>query len=104
MLLRLFEYFISKASFKEYVGQLKMLYKRESFTFYLISLSIQSYNALSLEMLGNCTEDYEGQWFTCIKGSLGPIRLIFEIIVGKRRIRHTTTLKLNDDRIKIDWT
>ena len=31
----------------------------------------------------------------------------FEINVGKGRIRHTTTLKLNDkflDRLKIDWT
>ena len=81
-----------------------MLYKRENFTFYLISLLIQSYNALSLELLGNCTEDYEGQWFTCIKGSLVPIRLICEINVGKRRIRHTTTLKLTDECIKIDWT
>ena len=63
-----------------------MLYKRENFKFYLISLLIQSYNAFTLELLGNCTEDYEGQWFTCIKGSLDPIHLIFEINAGKRRI------------------
>ena len=44
-----------------------MLYKRENFSFYLISLLTQSYNVLSLELLGNCTEDYEGRWFTCIK-------------------------------------
>ena len=80
MLLRLFEYFISKASFKEYVG-LKMLHKRENFTFYLISLLIQSYYALSLELLGNCTEDFEGQWFTCIKGSPDLSHFIFEINV-----------------------
>ena len=69
MLLRLFEYFNSKASFKEYFWHFssKMLNKRENFTFYLISLLIQNYYAFSLELLGNCTEDYEGQWFTCIK-------------------------------------
>ena len=42
-----------------------MLQKRENLVIYLISLFIQSYNALSL--LGNCTEDSEGQWFTCVK-------------------------------------
>ena len=37
--------------------------------------------------------------------SSDPNHFIFEINVGKRRIRHTTTLKLNDefqDRLKID--
>ena len=40
-----------------------------------------------------------------LKGSSDPSHFIFEINVGKRRIRHTTTLKLNDeflDRLKID--
>ena len=35
-----------------------------------------------------------------------PSHFIFEINVGKSRIRHTTTLKLNDeflDRLNIDW-
>ena len=39
------------------------------------------------------------------KGSQDPNHFIFEINVGKRRIRHRTTLKLNDeflDRPKID--
>ena len=39
-----------------------------------------------------------------LKGSSDPSHIIFEINVGKRRIRHTTTLKLNDeflDRLKI---
>ena len=40
-----------------------------------------------------------------VKGSLDPSHFIFEINVGKSRIRHTTTLQLNDevlDRLKID--
>ena len=40
-----------------------------------------------------------------LKGSSDPCRFIFEINVGKMRIRHTTTLKLNDEflhRLKID--
>ena len=40
-----------------------------------------------------------------LKGSSDPSDFIFEINVGKRRIRHTKTLKLNDevlDRLKID--
>ena len=40
------------------------------------------------------------------KGSPYPSHFIFEINVGKRQIRHTTTLTLNDefrDRLKIDW-
>ena len=44
-------------------------------------------------------------WFMP-KGSSGPSHLIFKINVGKSRIRHTTTLKLNDkflDWLKIDW-
>ena len=46
-----------------------MLYKRENYALYMIGLSLftQSHNVLSLELLGNCTEDYEGRWFTCIK-------------------------------------
>ena len=39
------------------------------------------------------------------KSSSDPSHFIFEINVGKRRIRYTTTLKLNDeflDRLKID--
>ena len=32
-----------------------------------------------------------------IKGSSDPSHFIFEINVGMSRIRHTTTLKLNDD-------
>ena len=42
--------------------------------------------------------------FKYIKGSSGPF--IFEINVGKRRIRHTSNLKLNDeflDGLKINW-
>ena len=38
------------------------------------------------------------------KGGLDQSHFIFEINVGKRRIRHTTTLKLNGeflDRLKI---
>ena len=31
-----------------------------------------------------------------VKGSSAPIRIIFEIKVGKSRIRHRTTLELND--------
>ena len=41
-------------------------------------------------------------WF---KSSLCPSHFIFDINVGKRRIRHTTTLKLDDEflnRLKID--
>ena len=40
-----------------------------------------------------------------LKGSSDQIQFIFENNVGKSRIRHTTTLKLNDeyqDRLKID--
>ena len=40
-----------------------------------------------------------------IKGGSDPNHFIFEINVGKSRIRHTTTLKLNDgflDRLKSD--
>ena len=40
-----------------------------------------------------------------MKGISDPSHFIFEINVGKRRIRHTTTLKLIDeflDRLKID--
>jgi len=43
---------------------------------------------------------------TLSKGSPDPSLFIFEINVGKRRIRQRTTLKLNDqflDRLKIDW-
>ena len=39
------------------------------------------------------------------KGSSDPNDFIFEINVGKKRIRYTATLKLNDeflDRLKID--
>ena len=39
------------------------------------------------------------------KGSSDPNDFIFEINVGKKWIRHTATLKLNDeflDRLKID--
>ena len=39
------------------------------------------------------------------KGSRDPSHFSFEINGGKSRIRHTTTLKLNDellDRLKID--
>ena len=42
----------------------------------------------------------------CFKGSPDPSHFIFEIDVGERRIRHWTTLNLNDkfpDRVKIDW-
>ena len=42
---------------------------------------------------------------TRFKGSSNPNHFIFEINVGKSRIRHTTTLQLNDevlDRLKID--
>ena len=41
-----------------------------------------------------------------IKGSPYPNHFIFEINVGKKRIRYTTTVKFNDeilDRFKIDW-
>ena len=31
------------------------------------------------------------------KGSRDPSHFVFEINVGKKRIRHTTTLKLNDE-------
>ena len=44
--------------------------------------------------------------FHKIKGSLDPSHFIFEINVGKKRIRYTTTVKFNDeilDRLKIDW-
>ena len=40
------------------------------------------------------------------KGSSDPSHFIFEINVGKSRIRHTTTLKLSYeflDRLKINW-
>ena len=40
-----------------------------------------------------------------LKASSDPSHFIFEINVGKSRIRHTTTLKLNDeflDRVKFD--
>ena len=45
--------------------------------------------------------------YCVFKGSLDPSHksIIFEIDVGKSRIRHTTTLKLNDefrDRLQID--
>ena len=42
-------------------------------------------------------------WF---KGSSGPSHFIFEINVGKSRIRHRTTLELNDEllnRLKFDF-
>ena len=42
---------------------------------------------------------------TNFKGSSDPNHFIFEINVGKKRIRHGTTLKLNDeflDRLQID--
>ena len=42
---------------------------------------------------------------TGFKGSPDPSHYIFEINAGKGRIRHTTTLKLNDEflnRLKID--
>ena len=32
-----------------------------------------------------------------VKGSPDPSHFIFEINVGKKRIRHRTTLKLNDE-------
>ena len=41
-----------------------------------------------------------------LKGSLEESHFIFEINVGKGRIRHRTILKSNDeflDRLKIDW-
>jgi len=41
-----------------------------------------------------------------IKGSSDPSHFIFEFNVGKSRIRHTTTLKLNDefpDRLQCVW-
>ena len=39
---------------------------------------------------------------TVIKGSSDPSHFIFEINVGKSRIRHTTTLKLNNEcRIRL---
>ena len=41
-----------------------------------------------------------------LKGSSDPSQFIFEINVGKSRIRHTTTVKLNDeflDRHEIDY-
>ena len=40
-----------------------------------------------------------------VRGSSDPSHFIFEINLGKSRIRHTTTLKWNDellDRLKID--
>ena len=40
-----------------------------------------------------------------VKGSSDPSHFIFEINIGKSRIRHTTTLKLNDKvlgRLQID--
>ena len=44
---------------------------------------------------------------SCLKGSPDQSHFIFEINVGKRRIRHnTSTLKLNEsfpDQLKIDW-
>ena len=48
-----------------------------------------------------------GETLEDFKGSSDPSHFtsIFEINVGKRRIRHTTTLKLNgefQDRLKID--
>ena len=42
-----------------------------------------------------------------IKGSSDPRHFIFEINVGKSRIRYKMSLKLNDellDRLKIDWS
>ena len=46
---------------------------------------------------------------TNIKGSSDPNHYIFEINVGKRRIRHTTTRNLNDGfldgfKIHCQWT
>ena len=41
-----------------------------------------------------------------IKGSSDPSHFIFGITVGKSRIRHTTTLKVNNEflnRLKIDF-
>ena len=37
------------------------------------------------------------QIFKYVKGCSDPIHFIFEINVGKKRIRHTSTLKLNDE-------
>ena len=48
---------------------------------------------------------YVDKIYIC-KGSSDPSHFIFEINVGKRLIRHATTLKLNDKvlkRLKIDW-
>ena len=45
------------------------------------------------------------EYYLYIKGSSNSIHFIFEIFVGKSRIRHRTTLKWNDeilDRLKID--
>ena len=36
-------------------------------------------------------------WYFLIKGSPDPNHFIFEINIGMRRIRHTKTLKLNDE-------
>ena len=40
--------------------------------------------------------------FVGFKGSQDPIHFIFEINVGKSRIRHITTLNLNDNRFSVD--
>ena len=34
---------------------------------YLIGISLFTQGHNTLALLGNCSEDYEGQWFTCIK-------------------------------------
>ena len=52
------------------------------------------------------TSTYRLAWGDSLKGSSDPSHFIFKINVGKRRIRHRTTLKLNDeflDRLQFDW-
>ena len=52
---------------------------------YLIGISLFTQGHKTLSLLGNCSEDYEGQWFTCIK------------FVGKMNSSScTTTCSLNN--------
>ena len=84
----------------------------QNVTFWLINQSEQSYETTNgwPEQLKN----WLLQWFykyakvsdleiwLDFKGSSHPNHFIFEIHVGKSRIRHRTTLKLNDNRLRVD--
>ena len=78
---------------------------------WMVWLVLYADTVLKLASMGLKLISIQASVFMCLfkrvnfKGSLYPNHFIFEINIGKGRIRHTTTLKLNDeflDRLKID--